>query len=340
MFPRLSRCIVTTMIVNLTLRGTETAMRKLWISAALALITTSSQASEVFRFAIHGGIARIGIPARCRGLSCLDLSFRDRNGKNFIRKDFKIGGSDEAEVTQQPVASPSITTDGPRGPGASAAPDPSADADATAYGPATIGARAPNGERRATQRQAADEPTAPGSFGGQARAVDAGAHSRESATIGAATPAPSVPTQVAKATSTGPGEWLIDDVARARASGSASEPNSTSPVGEWLIDDKTAKVRIEACGPNVCGYVSDTKNPSDTDRKNPDPALRSRPVVGVKVLLDMKPSAAGWDGNIYNAKDGSTYAAHIAMRNANTLRVEGCAFGGLLCGGQNWKRVD
>jgi hypothetical protein len=48
-------------------------------------------------------------------------------------------------------------------------------------------------------------------------------------------------------------------------------------------------------------------------------------VIGVKVLLDMKPSAGGWDGNVYNAKDG---AAHIAIRDANTLRIEGCALGG------------
>ena len=39
------------------------------------------------------------------------------------------------------------------------------------------------------------------------------------------------------------------------------------------------------------------------------------------------------------ATDGRTYMSHIEMHNANTLRVEGCAFGGMFCGGQNWKRV-
>jgi hypothetical protein len=50
-------------------------MTKLWMSAALALMTTSSQASEVFRFGIHGGVARIEIRAHCHELSCLNLSF-------------------------------------------------------------------------------------------------------------------------------------------------------------------------------------------------------------------------------------------------------------------------
>jgi hypothetical protein len=28
------------------------------------------------------------------------------------------------------------------------------------------------------------------------------------------------------------------------------------------------------------------------------------------------------------------------MKGTNALRVQGCAFGGMFCGGQNWKRVS
>ena len=30
----------------------------------------------------------------------------------------------------------------------------------------------------------------------------------------------------------------------------------------------------------------------------------------------------------------------IAMKGTNSLRVQGCAFGGMFCGGQTWKRVE
>jgi hypothetical protein len=30
----------------------------------------------------------------------------------------------------------------------------------------------------------------------------------------------------------------------------------------------------------------------------------------------------------------------MSMRGANGLRVEGCAFGGLFCGGETWKRAE
>lgn len=118
------------------------------------------------------------------------------------------------------------------------------------------------------------------------------------------------------------------------------KPARPTPVGEWLVEDGDGKIRIEPCGDNLCGYVSAAKNPDAKDRHNPNPALRNRRVMGVPILINMEPDGKRWSGRIYNVKDGRSYTAHIALRNANTLRVEGCAFGGLICGGQNWSRVN
>jgi uncharacterized protein (DUF2147 family) len=122
---------------------------------------------------------------------------------------------------------------------------------------------------------------------------------------------------------------------------SAIKASPTSPLGEWLVEGGEARVRIEECGSNLCGVVSGAKNSNETDRKNPNPELRNRPIIGMPVLLDMKPANSNrWDGRIYNSKNGQTYTANISMNNPQTLRVEGCAFGGLICGGQNWARVN
>jgi uncharacterized protein (DUF2147 family) len=116
---------------------------------------------------------------------------------------------------------------------------------------------------------------------------------------------------------------------------SAIEASATSPLGEWLVEGGEARVRIEECGSNLCGVVSGAKNSNETDRKNPNP------IIGMLVLLDMKPAKSNrWDGRIYNSKNGQTYTANISITNPQTLRVEGCAFGGLICGGQNWARVN
>jgi hypothetical protein len=85
-----------------------------------------------------------------------------------------------------------------------------------------------------------------------------------------------------------------------------------------------------------------------TDVKNPDPNLRSRPTLGMPILLGMAPSKQGswdnnkskkWEGQIYNSEDGHTYSASISLVDPHTLRVQGC-FLGFLCGGENWTRVE
>jgi uncharacterized protein (DUF2147 family) len=113
------------------------------------------------------------------------------------------------------------------------------------------------------------------------------------------------------------------------------------PIGEWIVESGEGRVEIQPCGQeDLCGVVSSSKNPDATDRHNPDASRRNRPLIGVPVLIDMKPTKKGrWEGQAYNVKDGKTYAANIAMKNPNTLRLEGCAFGGLLCGSQDWIRA-
>jgi uncharacterized protein (DUF2147 family) len=119
-----------------------------------------------------------------------------------------------------------------------------------------------------------------------------------------------------------------------------SDAKAPGPAGEWLVEDGDARIRITECGRNLCGVISAAKNANDTDRKNANPELRNRPIIGLPILLDMKPVGKRWEGRIYNAKDGQTYDAHISPIDPQKLRVEGCVFGGLICGGQNWTRVN
>jgi uncharacterized protein (DUF2147 family) len=112
-----------------------------------------------------------------------------------------------------------------------------------------------------------------------------------------------------------------------------------SPLGEWITEDGQGRVRIRSCGQALCGVVS-SADPNDTDRHNPDASKRNRPLLGLPVLIDMKPAKSNrWEGQIYNAKNGKTYASNISLKNPDLLRVEGCVFGGLFCGGQDWTRA-
>ena len=125
----------------------------------------------------------------------------------------------------------------------------------------------------------------------------------------------------------------------------AARAQSGEPVGVWLTEKGDARVRVTKCGSGICGVIVGLKDPIDpatgrpqVDDKNPNPALRSRPVIGISLFIGMRPSGPGrWSGQIYNADDGSTYASNVSVTGADTLRVEGCV--GVLCGGETWTRV-
>ena len=123
---------------------------------------------------------------------------------------------------------------------------------------------------------------------------------------------------------------------------------AAEPVGMWLTQTGTSRIRIADCGGALCGTIVWLKEPNDpetgkprTDRNNADSAKRSRPLIGVPIVLGMKPNGANkWAGQVYNAEDGKTYSGNITELSPTSLKLEGCALGGLVCKGQNWTRAN
>ena len=110
----------------------------------------------------------------------------------------------------------------------------------------------------------------------------------------------------------------------ATAPATSTPSPANSPLGVWLTEEKEGKVRIEQCGLNLCGYSVDKKSNQN----------------GEQVLIDMKPGKEKWSGRIHDPTSGSTYDFTIALKGTDSLRVQGCAFGGVFCGGQTWTRVN
>ena len=94
---------------------------------------------------------------------------------------------------------------------------------------------------------------------------------------------------------------------------------SDSPIGVWSTEENKGNVRIEECGANLCGYSVNT---------------------GERILINMKPQGSKWTGRIHDPSSGRNYDSTIALKGTDTLKVQGCAFGGMFCGGQTWKRVS
>ncbi|HEX9211539.1 MAG TPA: DUF2147 domain-containing protein [Bradyrhizobium sp.] len=117
----------------------------------------------------------------------------------------------------------------------------------------------------------------------------------------------------------------VQSAAVAPAPAAAPTRDLNSPLGVWLTEENEGKVRIEQCGNNLCGYSVDTKSNQN----------------GEQVLINMKPAKdQKWSGRILDPNTGSTYDSTIALKGTDRLRVQGCAFGGMFCGGQTWTRVN
>jgi uncharacterized protein (DUF2147 family) len=128
----------------------------------------------------------------------------------------------------------------------------------------------------------------------------------------------------------------------------ATPATAGDPRGNWMTDDGKAKIAIASCGGALCGNIVALTEPNDpatgkpkTDSNNPDAAKRTRSLVGIQIVIDMKPDSADkWKGQVYNAEDGKTYSGSITLVDAKTLTLQGCALGGLLCKSRTWTRTN
>jgi uncharacterized protein (DUF2147 family) len=119
----------------------------------------------------------------------------------------------------------------------------------------------------------------------------------------------------------------------------AAADQAATPLGDWLTKDGDAVIHIESCDEEaLCGTIAWVKKPG-TDRNNPDPAKRENDIVGVQILLGMRPVADNrWEGEVYNAQNGKNYLAYITLVEPDVLKIQGCVLGGLFCGGEKWTR--
>jgi len=120
-----------------------------------------------------------------------------------------------------------------------------------------------------------------------------------------------------------------------------------SAVGEWVTEGGKARVRIEPCAADpgqLCGAIIWSYRPDDAapgplvDVNNQDPALRSRPILGLPLLQGFEPDGPGaWSGGtIYDPEGGKTYRSKMRLEGPDQLEVEGCVL--FVCRGQTWTR--
>ncbi len=130
-------------------------------------------------------------------------------------------------------------------------------------------------------------------------------------------------------------------------------------LGAWLTEpdevDGRARVEIVKVGEHYEGTIVWLEKPiypqddeqgmagqTKVDRENPDAALRSRPVIGLKILTELQWDAGRGEwrkGRIYAPDDGKTYRCYIRMGDDGTLKLRGYVGIALLGRTSEWTRA-
>lgn len=113
--------------------------------------------------------------------------------------------------------------------------------------------------------------------------------------------------------------------------------NPSDVIGSWKTDGDRSAIEIYGCGEKLCGKVTWLKNPNyvsnhdgpvgtpKVDRKNPDPTLRNRPIIGLQVIEGLTATGDNrWEhGTCYDPESGNSYQCKIHLETPDRLEVRG-----------------
>ena len=122
--------------------------------------------------------------------------------------------------------------------------------------------------------------------------------------------------------------------------------NPDDIIGIWKDGKGKGHVQIFKKNGKYYGKVVWLNNPKDVngnpkvDRKNPNAALREKPLIGLTMLKDFQYEDGEWTGGqIYNPSDGKEYKAYMKLKDRNTLDVRGYVGISLFGKTDTWIRV-
>ncbi len=112
--------------------------------------------------------------------------------------------------------------------------------------------------------------------------------------------------------------------------------------GTYVDSGGYVEITVAPCGIRRCGHITRIirRKPGepDYDVHNDDPALRNRPILGLRLLQNLRWEDGAWRGQVYNPEDGNTYRTEVRAAANGALEVKGCL--AILCRTRVWPAAD
>lgn len=122
---------------------------------------------------------------------------------------------------------------------------------------------------------------------------------------------------------------------------------ATDILGKWTTENEKSVVEIYQENGKFYAKMISLKTPIDPatgkpklDKENPDPKLKSRPLIGLILLKDLRYESENYwgGGEIYDPESGNTYSCRLKMKNKNELDMRGYMGISLIGRSTVWKR--
>jgi uncharacterized protein (DUF2147 family) len=106
--------------------------------------------------------------------------------------------------------------------------------------------------------------------------------------------------------------------------------------GHWTNDKRSMVVQVERCGAAYCGKViRATDKAKEKARKGGTANL-----IGTQILTGLTPLGDGrFRGQAFVPKRNLHATVTVRQLSDDEMQVQGCVWGGLLCGKERWTRV-
>ncbi len=113
-------------------------------------------------------------------------------------------------------------------------------------------------------------------------------------------------------------------------------------LGKWITSDGDAIIEFYKCGGKYCGRIIWAKEPEKKDIHNPDPSLRTRPLLGATIFTDFVFNGNNeWKGGrVYNPDNGKRYKCKLTMESRDKLKVRGYLLCPIFGRTTVWKRIE
>jgi uncharacterized protein (DUF2147 family) len=126
-------------------------------------------------------------------------------------------------------------------------------------------------------------------------------------------------------------------MAAAVATTAAAAASAPAPVqGVWRNPKNTVHVKLQPCGPTMCGTVVWAAPKAQAKAR-----AAGNTLIGTQLFREFKPAGPNqWKGRVFVPDMNRTFSGTITAAGPTRVVGRGCLIGGFFCKEQTWVKIS